>query len=257
MGKVIILGSSSAVANEEQENTHMVFQGKKHTILVDCVGSPITRLEKAGIHFNIITDLILTHFHPDHVSSVPLLLMNMWLLGRKKRLNIYGLHHTLTRMENLMGFYNWENWPNFFPVAFHRLPMETMTKAIDNDEFLIHTSPVNHLIPTIGLRVKFHADDFVITYSCDTEPCPNVVTLASDADILIHEATGASTGHSSAAEAGEIAQQAGAGSLYLIHYSTQEKPKEKALQALVTEAQKTFSGPVKLTKDFMEIKSGE
>lgn len=257
MPKVIILGSASAIASEDQENTHMVFVGEKHTILVDCVGSPISRLKKAGVHFNDVTDLILTHFHPDHVSGVPLLLMDMWLLGREKQLNIYGLHHALTRMEKLMGFYNWENWPNFFPVVFHNLPEEAMTKVIDNDEFLIHASPVKHLIPTIGLRVEFCEEDFVIAYSCDTEPCDNVISLASGANVLIHEATGASKGHSSAAQAGEAAQKAGVNSLYLIHYSAEGKPKEKVFQNLITEAQKSFSGTVTLAKDFMEIKSGE
>ncbi|RLD03610.1 MAG: hypothetical protein DRI56_12170 [Chloroflexota bacterium] len=257
MSKVIILGSSSAVASKDQENTHMVFVGENHAILVDCVGSPISRLNEAGVNFNDVTDLILTHFHPDHVSGVPLLLMDMWLLGREKPLNIYGLEHTLTRMEKLMEFYNWDNWPDFFPVTFRYLPLETMTDVIDNDEFLVHASPVKHLIPTIGLRVEFCAEDFVVAYSCDTEPCDNVIPLASGANVLIHEATGASKGHSSAAQAGEAAQKAGVDSLYLIHYSTLCDSSGKTPQDLVTEAQKTFSGQVMLAKDFTEITSGE
>jgi metal-dependent hydrolase (beta-lactamase superfamily II) len=40
----------------------------------------MVRLSKAGVDFNRLTDLILTHFHPDHVSGVPMLLMNMWLI---------------------------------------------------------------------------------------------------------------------------------------------------------------------------------
>ena len=116
MAKLIILGSSNAIPDEKHENTHMAVVGDKRTVLIDCVSNPILRLPQAGIEFNALTDLVLTHFHPDHVSGVPLLLMNMWLLGRKNPLNIYGLHHTLSRIEDLMGFYAWENWPNFFPV---------------------------------------------------------------------------------------------------------------------------------------------
>lgn len=253
MSKVIILGSASAVAYEDHENTHLVFLGEEHIILVDCVGSPVARLRQADLHINDVTDLILTHFHPDHVSGVPLLLMNMWLLGREKQLDIYGLHHTLTRMEKLMGFYDWESWPNFFPIAFHRLPSEAMTVALNNKEFLIHTAPVKHLIPTIGLRVEFCKEDFVVAYSCDTEPCPNVVSLASQADVLIHEATGNTQGHSSSAQAGEIAQKSEVDVLYLIHYSCHKKTPK----ALIAEAKKNFSGQVVLAQDFMEIEAGK
>ena len=118
MSKLIILGSSNAIPHKDHENTHMVIVGSERTVLVDCVGNPILRLERAGVDFNTITDLILTHFHPDHVSGVPLLLMDMWLMGRKRQLNVYGLHATLDRVENLMGFYEWGRWPEFFPTAF-------------------------------------------------------------------------------------------------------------------------------------------
>jgi ribonuclease Z len=105
MAKLVILGSSNALADETHENTYMVLQGVERTIMIDCVNNPIFRLGRFGVDFNNLTDLILTHFHPDHVSGVPLLLMNMWLLGRQRPLDIYGLHHTLDRIENLMGFY--------------------------------------------------------------------------------------------------------------------------------------------------------
>ena len=90
MSKLIILGSSNAISHKDHENTHMVIVGEKRTVLVDCVSNPILRLEQAGVDFNAITDLILTHFHPDHVSGVPLLLMDMWLMGRREPLNVYG-----------------------------------------------------------------------------------------------------------------------------------------------------------------------
>ena len=89
MQKVIILGSSNAVPSRDHENTHMAIIGNGRSILVDCVSNPVVRLEQAGVDFNELTDIIITHFHPDHVSGVPLLLMDMWLMGRTKPINIY------------------------------------------------------------------------------------------------------------------------------------------------------------------------
>lgn len=249
MPKVIILGSSNAIPTTNNENTHMVVVGEERMVLVDCVSNPILRLEKAGLDFNDLTDLIVTHFHPDHVSGVPLLLMDMWLMGRRKPIRIYGLHHTLDRVEDLMGFYSWDEWPDFFPVAFYRLPMQEMTAVIDCADFRIFSSPVHHLLPTIGLRFEFNHTNKIVAYSCDTEPCAQVVRLAEGADILIHEAAGASRGHSSAAQAGEIASQSEVGKLYLIHYPTGKY----ANGDLIAEARQSYQGDVNLAEDFMVL----
>jgi ribonuclease Z len=246
MPELIVLGSAHAIPDEKHENTHLAFIGQQRRVLIDCTGSPVVRLKQAGIDLDDLTDLFLTHFHPDHVSGVPSLLMSMWLLGRREPLDIYGLHYTLDRIEKLMGFYEWAQWPDFFPVIFHRLPAECMNLALHCDEFQIFTSPVHHLIPAIGLRIEVPHTGRTVAYSCDTQPCEEVAELAADADILIHEATGEFPGHTSAFQAGKIAAQAHAGSLYLIHYDPQAKD-------LLTEAQKEFPGPVTLAQDFMTL----
>jgi len=248
MVRLIVLGTSSAVPDEGHENTHMVLAGKDHMLLVDCVNNPILRLRQAGLDFLRLTGLFLTHFHPDHVSGVPSLLMNSWLLGRKDPFDIYGLAYTLERVERLMGDYDWASWPNFYPVSFHPLPETELVEALENDEFSVQSSPVKHLIPTLGLRITLKESGKVLAYSCDTQPAESVVRLAQDADVLFHEATGQSVGHTSATQAGEIARRAGANSLFLIHYRPDDD-----LDALVAEAAATFGGPVYLAKDFMEL----
>jgi ribonuclease Z len=124
-----------------------------------------------------------------------------------------------------------------------------MTSVIDCQDFRIFSSPVRHLLPTIGLRFEFNHANKIMAYSCDTEPCAQVVRLAEGADTLIHEAAGASRGHSSAAQAGEIASQAEVGKLYLIHYPTGKNETAD----LVAEAHMRYQGPVSLAEDFMEL----
>lgn len=249
MARLIILGTSNAIPDGKHENTHMALISKSAIVLIDCVGSPNIRLNHIGVQLADITDLILTHFHPDHVSGVPLLLMNMWLSGRIRPLRIYGLHHCLERVEDLMALYHWDKWPEFFPVAFHRLPEREIVQVLATDELRIYSSPVRHLIPTIGLRIESAAGGRTVVYSCDTEPCPSVVRMASGADVLIHEATGAGAGHSSASQAGSIAREANVGKLLLIHYPTHMIDPD----SLVGQAAETFAGQVELAVDFMEI----
>jgi ribonuclease Z len=249
MPKVIILGSSNAIPDEKHENSHMALVGDERLVLIDCVNNPIIRLRKAGLDVENVTDLILTHFHPDHVSGVPLLLMDLWLLGREKELRIYGLGYTLDRLEKMMDLYGWDTWPQFFPVSMHRLEEKEMTLVQKNDQWKIFSSPVQHIIPNIGLRIEFPESGKIFAYSGDTEPCAQVVQLAQNAETLIHESTGEAQGHSDAYQAGEIAEKAGADKLYLIHYPN-GKFKDNNI---VAKASQSFNGPVSLAEDFMEF----
>jgi ribonuclease Z len=246
MPKLYFLGTSNAIPDEQHENTHMVLVGEQRIVLIDCVDNTTLRIKKVGVDINRFSDLILTHFHPDHVSGVPRLLMNMWLMGRSLPLNIYGLQHTLDRIENLMGMYNWSEWPEFFQVVFNRLPTQDMVSVLKCEEFHIMAAPVQHFIPTIGLRIELPKPKKVLAYSCDTEPCPQVLRLADGADVLIHEASGPLPGHSSAAQAGQTAAQAHAASLCLIHYPTGQF----FAGDLLSEARTHFDGPVTLAEDF-------
>ncbi len=252
MMQLIILGSSSAVSTPGHENTHMVLVTDDKAVMIDCVSNPLIRLRRAGVAFDQLTDLILTHFHPDHVSGAPTMLMEMWLLGRRRPLIIHGLAYTLERIKTLMDLYGWGSWPDFFPVVFNDLPERELTTVVDGNDFRILSSPVRHLIPTIGLRIECVSNNTAFAYSCDTEPSEEVARLAAGADLLIHEAAGRGRGHSSAEQAGEIARRAEVGRLLLIHYPTATGETTRLVQA----AQGTFHGDVALAEDFMVLDLG-
>ena len=245
MSKLIFLGTASAVPAKNQQNTHFILQANRRKILVDCVGNPVVRLQEARIDPLSITDLILTHFHPDHVSGVPLLLMDLWLLGRQNPLIVYGLNEVIDRMEKMLDLYDWQTWEGFYPVNFIRIPSEPQV-LINEGDLEISVSPVCHMIPGIGIR--FELPDGGFCYSSDTAPCEAVVQLAQGMDFLIHEATGTGSGHSSPEEAGKIAEQAGVKKLYLIHY-----PPEADEALWLSQSQAVFSGEVILAKDLMVV----
>ncbi len=246
MSIITFLGTASAVPNKDQQNSHLIVETGSHTIMVDCVGNPVVRLEQAGIDPLSITDLILTHFHPDHVSGTPLLLMDLWLLERVQPLSVHGLADVIDRTEAMMDLFEWQKWKGFYPVHFSKLPERDYSLLMEADDIKIWASPVCHMIPNIGIRMVLQ--EGIVCYSSDTGPCDDVVHLARDADILIHEATGEGLGHSSPEQAGEIAQQAGVRKLYLIHYPKGIDPYDYVQRAKIN-----FSGEVYLTRDLMKI----
>lgn len=252
MGRVIILGSAAAVNDAQHDYTHFLLQGTDDSpILVDAGSNPLGKIKNLGLNDESLQDVILTHFHPDHVAGIPNMMMHMWLLGRKAPLRIYGLHHCLNRVEDTMEAYGWQEWPNFFPISFIRVMNRENAPLLENKDFVIRAYPVRHYdVPTIGLRIVNKHTKHVLAYSCDTMPFPGLVDLARNADVLIHEAAGYDgLGHTDARQAGEIAKEANAKSLYLIHYQVWNTDPEP----LVAEAQETFDGPVQLCKDFDEF----
>ncbi len=252
MARLIILGSAAAVNDAAHDYTHFLLIGDSgRPILVDAGSNPLGKIKDIGVDDETLEDIILTHFHPDHVAGVPNMMMHMWLLGRKAPMRIYGLHHCVNRIEDTMAAYGWQEWPRFFPVTFHRVSERDNVRVIENEDFLIRSWPVKHFtVPTIGLRIENKHNGRVLAYSCDTMPVSSLLDIARDADILLHEAAGNDGfGHSSAAQAGEVATQAGAKSLILIHYHVWKRDPAP----LVDEAAQTYDGPITLCKDLDEF----
>jgi len=246
MLKLTILGASGTVADAHHENTYMVLQGSQSSLLIDCAGGPMSRLDRANIDLETLDGLLVTHHHPDHIYGVPVLLLGLWLMGREKPFAIYGSKRALQVIPGMMRLMEWQIWPDMFPVNYYEVPWEEKSLIIDHDEYAIYTSPVQHLVPTIGVRIESKKTGKVLAYSSDTRPCGAVVRLAQDADILIHEGNGPLAGHSTPVEAGEIAQLAGAKQLVLIHYPVYAE----SLDAWCDVAATAFDGLVELAEDF-------
>jgi ribonuclease Z len=242
MPKLIILGSAAAIPDLLHANAQLVITLMDSATLVDCGDSTYLRLVKAGIGIDQVSDLILTHFHPDHAGGLPAFLITLWLLKRQTPLVIHGLDDTLTRAEGLLKLFQWENWKDMYPVYFNRLPEQELVSVLETPEWKVSASPVKHLIPTIGLRMEF-SNGFIAAYSCDTEPCAAVMRLGHESNLLLHEAVAEVRGHSSGTQAGEIARQAETQRLIVIHY-----PVEKGL-SILQEVQAVFAGAVSLAED--------
>jgi len=248
MNRLIVLGTAASVPDAAHDYTHMLVLAGDRLVLIDSGSAPLLYLERLGLKADSITDIVLTHFHPDHVSGIPGLIMGLWLLGRKSELTLHGLDYTLSRLETMMSLYNWQTWPDLYPIAFHRVPAAEYALVLDGPDLRIIASPGKHLIPSIGVRIEFARSNVAVAYSSDTEPSPEIENIARGADILIHEATGASPGHSSPEQAGQVAQQAGVQHLILVHYPTQVEPSE-----WIAQAKESFAGDVSLAQDGMVL----
>jgi len=258
MSRLVILGSAAAITDQVHENAYMVLDGPSGAILIDCAGSPAARLQQASVELANLRAIVLTHFHPDHVYGLPMLLVDLWLRGRRERLPVLGLQDAIDRARAMMDLFGWQDWHGFYPVDWIEItPNSENAQAQPNanetffqtQDFRLYAAPTQHQIPSIAIKAMTQSTGQTLVYSSDTEPCQSVARLAQDADILIHEATGLlAPGHSSATAAGAIARQAGVGRLILIHYPTTIDPADT-----IAEVDQVFDGPTELAQDFQVI----
>jgi ribonuclease BN (tRNA processing enzyme) len=124
--------------------------------------------------------------------------------------------------------------------------------VFDSGPFRIQTAPMNHPVPTLGMRIE--ADGTALAYSADTGPTTELVDLSRGADVMLCEATwlelraGWDPIHLTATEAGQHAASAGVGRLVLTHIWPATDRRESEARA-----RETFGGPVTVAEEGLRL----
>lgn len=245
MSELLVLGTAASVPDAEHDTVALALRGTGWAVLIDCGGSSLHKLARFGVDLDHIHAVILTHRHTDHVYGFPMLVQGLWLGGREMPLPVYGPVKALDVVRQLLETLGWANWGNMFVLDWQPVPLREGRRVLEVEGVQITATPGVHLdVNTLALRFDDTATGRSIVYSSDTEPCPTVRRLATGADLLIHEATGDYAGHSTPAQAGEVAREAGVEQLALIHYPVHGVNLEHWRQAAAV-----LPGPVVLAQD--------
>jgi ribonuclease Z len=174
-----------------------------------------------------------------------LLVQGLWLGGREEPLPIHGPQEALDVALKMLEIFSLAEQEGMFAIEWHPIPLREGRRVLDLGGVQITSTPVSHRnTPTVAVRLENAPTGQAIVYSSDTEPCPTLIRLAAGADLLLHEATGEYSGHSSPVQAAEVARQAGVAKLVLIHYPVHGVDLE-AWRLGAAE----FPGPVALAQD--------
>ncbi|HEV8639494.1 MAG TPA: MBL fold metallo-hydrolase [Methylomirabilota bacterium] len=250
------LGTAGAIPSPARDTTSLVFVAPEGAMLVDCGGSPVARLRRAGADPLALTHVVITHIHPDHAYGLPALLQNLILLGRQRPLTVRCRPEHVEPLRQVLSVFRlWER-PGMFPLDLAGIALEEGARAFVLGPLSVSTTPNDHgSMPNFAVRVDAASGGGRgVVYSSDTAPCDRVVVLARGADTLIHEATfphrdrGRFGVHSTGREAGEVAARAGVRRLILAHI---EADYHDELEALADEAGKAFGGPVEIAQEFV------
>jgi ribonuclease Z len=251
LGRVIFLGTGDPL-NEERAQASLAvpLEGGETTLFDASSGTILLRqLKAAGIGLQSVRHLFVSHRHFDHAGGLPPLLTTMAALP-EACLTVHATSETLQALRELLALTipGVESWLGD-RLRWAELNPGEPARANDAE---VTPFEVDHGLGCVGFRVEQGGSAMV--HAADTRPCPNVVAYARDADLLVHEAYGPDSdakrvrafGHSTAAEAGTVAREAGAKRLVLTHLRASRfvDPAE-----LAAEAASAFGDPAKAARD--------
>jgi ribonuclease BN (tRNA processing enzyme) len=247
--------------------------------VIDCGDGVARQLVLAGVPLTSLRHVFVTHQHSDHNADYGNLLLLAWTAGLRTRVDAWG-PSPLEEMTKL--FFEMNSYDIQTRIADEtRVPLQPLIHPheltaggllFDDENVRVTAALVDHppVVPSFGYR--FDTPDRAIVISGDTKPSDNLVELAGGANVLVHDAfyppaidrlvagvPNAATlkesilsHHTSAEDAGRIAQAAGVETLVLSHFVPAEDP--LLTDDMWIDAAKThFDGTVVLGTDLLEI----
>ncbi len=249
--RLVFLGTGATRPTAQRNTAALALEFREQTVLFDCGEGTQRQLVRAGIPLGSIEHVFLSHLHGDHTLGLPGLLWAMEHQGQSDRVRVFGPPGTrgmLRRFAQLLE-----------PAP--RLPVRVVELGdrarVELDRFVVRARRLDHTDPNLGYALvdPDDQDDRLLAYTGDCRPDPRTVELARGADVLVHEATFAwesafanRRGHSTARQAGEIAQQAAVRRLYLTHVSARF-PDPAELEA----AARTVFPEATVAEDLMDV----
>ena len=109
MSSITLLGTGTCQIEMERRASSVLLTLDDTHILFDCGHGVIQRLLEAGVQHNQLEHVVLSHFHPDHVSDlVPLLQAGAWSRQNPRSTDIYiygptGVKRMVDGLLNVFG----------------------------------------------------------------------------------------------------------------------------------------------------------
>lgn len=242
----------------DRGNTAFAVRTEDLLFLADAGPSVFGDLQRAGIEPSQIDAIFLSHGHADHILGFPQLALLQKFIPKEPPLRIYctaAVREAVYTITKLTFPEAADGLPKFDWIELAEGPRQShdVTPDIQLTTELVFGPPY---MPVLGLRLDFFDKGVSLAFSADTAPSDTLASLATNCDLLIHEASFSATlqpdvspemfFHSDARQAGQIAARAGVKRLALVHLSRLHGNHRRVLTA---EAAESFKGLILVPDD--------
>lgn len=143
--QVIFLGTAGSIPTPKRSLSAIAVRRKGELILFDCGEGVQRQMVKAGLGFNRKMKVFITHMHGDHILGLPGMIQTMSLLGRTRKLEIYGplgLEDFVEAIEKTVQF------ALTFPLEIAEIEGEGL--VCEEKEYEIYAACASHVTPAFA-----------------------------------------------------------------------------------------------------------
>ena len=284
MSRLFILGSGGPSPTPDRYGSSYVLALGDEHLMFDCGPATTYKMVRMGMTPMQIDHLFFTHHHFDHDVDYPCFLLTRWDSGadQEKLLHVYGptlterlterildektgafAHDWIARINHplSLGAYTSRGGvlPRKPPVVDARdVKPGAVTRGKDWD---VVSAPAEHVQPWLdSLAYRVNSSEGTFVFTGDTRPCDSVAELAKGADVLVVVCvhiqeeiadTPESEYMCGTTGAGQLAQEAGAKKLVLVHNTRigHHGPMERA----IADVAKVYDGEIIMGEELTEV----
>ncbi len=162
MSSITLLGTGTCQIEHERRASSVLLQLDGMPVLFDCGHGVVQRLLEIGVQHNELNHVVISHFHPDHVSDlVPLLQAGAWSRRnpRTTDLHIYGPPGIQKLIDGFMNIFGTSSLRQpSYDVLVHEVSGERFSIGVYDFDFISLPPAGNH-----GLRFSWHGRQYAIT----------------------------------------------------------------------------------------------
>ena len=146
--RLTFLGTGAGYPTPGRNVTGLAVERGRRLYLLDCGEGTLRALQAAGVPFGRVRAVLFSHFHADHCLGLPGLLQTFQLMGRERRLDVYGppgVKDFVRRAVNLAPFS-----PSFCTIAHELTPGEGPVLG----DLGVTCAWMDHTAPVLGYRLQ-------------------------------------------------------------------------------------------------------
>ncbi|MCC7501451.1 MAG: ribonuclease Z [Flavobacteriales bacterium] len=152
--EVTTLGTGAALPARGRYPTAQLLNVRDELYLIDCGEGTQERLRMAGVNFNRIGRIFISHLHGDHYLGLMGLLSSMHLQGRLRELHVHGpadlrevVHLQLRVSQTYLRY----------PLQIHAVASVSGEVIMEDERVTVTALALKHRLPCTGLVVKERA----------------------------------------------------------------------------------------------------